>query len=246
MKVTGLPDVRPATADVAVGTFDGVHLGHRRVIAGSDTVLTFEPHPVSVVAPQAAPKLLTELERKAELLEPIGVHELVVIPFDRAFAARSAQEFIDDVLVGALGAAARRGGGELPLRPPRAGRRRAAARPTAASTSTSSRCSRSTARSCPPATSAASCSAARSSTPTACSDAPFTIAGTVVHGDKRGRGLGFPTANLVPARGLRRARTRRLCVPRRARRRHQRPGGRQRRRAAAVRDRARRAGRGAT
>jgi riboflavin kinase/FMN adenylyltransferase len=87
-----------------VGTFDGVHLGHREVIAGSDSVLTFEPHPVSVVSPQHTPKLLTTLERKAELLASLGVHELVVIPFDAEFAQRSASEFIDDVLVGALGA----------------------------------------------------------------------------------------------------------------------------------------------
>ena len=54
MKVTRLPDVeRSEGRSVAVGTFDGVHLGHREVIAGSDTVLTFDPHPVSVVAPAA-------------------------------------------------------------------------------------------------------------------------------------------------------------------------------------------------
>ena len=49
---------------VAVGTFDGVHLGHRQVIEGADSVLTFDPHPVSVVAPQHTPKLLTPLARK--------------------------------------------------------------------------------------------------------------------------------------------------------------------------------------
>ncbi|MGD1056412.1 MAG: bifunctional riboflavin kinase/FAD synthetase [Solirubrobacteraceae bacterium] len=105
MEITRLPDVeRGAVRSVAVGTFDGVHLGHREVIAGSDSVLTFEPHPVSVVSPQHTPKLLTTLERKAELLASLGVHELVVIPFDAEFAQRSASEFIDDVLVGALGA----------------------------------------------------------------------------------------------------------------------------------------------
>jgi riboflavin kinase/FMN adenylyltransferase len=87
-----------------VGTFDGVHLGHREVIDGSDSVLTFEPHPVSVVAPQHTPKLLTTLARKAELLAELGVGELIVIPFDAEFAQRSAAEFVDDVLVGALGA----------------------------------------------------------------------------------------------------------------------------------------------
>lgn len=105
MEITRLPDVeRGAKRSVAVGTFDGVHVGHREVIAGSDSVLTFEPHPVSVVSPQHTPKLLTTLERKAELLATLGVRELIVIPFDAEFARRSAAEFIDDVLVGALGA----------------------------------------------------------------------------------------------------------------------------------------------
>ena len=57
---------------MAVGTFDGVHLGHREVIVGADSVLTFDPHPVSVVAPQHTPKLLTTLERKAELVASLG------------------------------------------------------------------------------------------------------------------------------------------------------------------------------
>jgi riboflavin kinase/FMN adenylyltransferase len=103
--ITPLPDVeRTATRSVAVGTFDGVHLGHREVIDGSDSVLTFEPHPVSVITPSHRPKLLTTLERKAELVAELGVHEMIVIPFDAEFACRSAAEFIDDVLVGALGA----------------------------------------------------------------------------------------------------------------------------------------------
>jgi len=100
-----LEEARPRPGRrVAVGTFDGVHLGHREVIAGSDSVLTFDPHPVAVVAPQHTPKLLTTLERKAELIATLGVGELIVISFDAEFAQRTAQEFIDAVLVGALGA----------------------------------------------------------------------------------------------------------------------------------------------
>src|SRR5947208_14561202 len=102
MKVTSLPDAEPRERKVAVGEFDGVHLGHREVIGGSDTVLTFEPHPLQVIRPEAAPKLLTSLDRKAELLEGLGISELVVIEFDSAFAQRSAQEFIDGVLVETL------------------------------------------------------------------------------------------------------------------------------------------------
>ena len=62
MKVTWLPDVEPRPRRVAVGEFDGVHLGHREVIRGADTVLTFEPHPLAVIRPEAAPKLLTRLD----------------------------------------------------------------------------------------------------------------------------------------------------------------------------------------
>src|SRR5918912_3073482 len=99
MVVTWLPDAPRRERDVAVGEFDGVHVGHREVIRGADTVLTFEPHPRFVVAPESAPKLLTSLAVKADLLAGLGVDELVVIPFDGSFAAQSPQEFIDHVLV---------------------------------------------------------------------------------------------------------------------------------------------------
>lgn len=110
MKVTRLPTathdghVERRERRVAVGTFDGVHLGHREVIAGCDSVLTFDPHPSSVVAPKHTPKLLNTLERKARLIASLGVREMIVIPFDAYFAGRSAKEFVDGVLVEALGA----------------------------------------------------------------------------------------------------------------------------------------------
>ncbi|MGI8801729.1 MAG: bifunctional riboflavin kinase/FAD synthetase, partial [Solirubrobacteraceae bacterium] len=103
MKVIHLPDVEPRPRRVAIGAFDGVHLGHRAVIGDSDTVLTFEPHPSVIVAPAHAPKLLTPLSVKAALVATLGVAEMVVIDFDAAFAARGAEDFIDEVLVGALG-----------------------------------------------------------------------------------------------------------------------------------------------
>jgi riboflavin kinase / FMN adenylyltransferase len=104
MRVTWLPDAERRQRRVAVGEFDGVHLGHRAVIGDRDTVLTFDPHPRAVVAPDAAPKLITPLPVKADIVGGLGVRELVVIPFDGAFAKQTAQEFIDDVLVGTLGA----------------------------------------------------------------------------------------------------------------------------------------------
>ena len=99
MKLTYLPDVEPRPRRVAIGTFDGVHLGHREVISGAETVVTFDPHPQSVVAPGSQPKLLTTLDRKAELIATLGVDELVVIPFDEDFSHKSAEQFIDEVLV---------------------------------------------------------------------------------------------------------------------------------------------------
>jgi riboflavin kinase / FMN adenylyltransferase len=107
MKVTSLHDVEPAAdpRTVAIGTFDGVHLGHREVIRGSDTVLTFDPHPLAVIHPEATPKLLNPFSVKRDLIAGLGVAELVVIPFDRDFAGRTAEEFVQQVLVERLGAA---------------------------------------------------------------------------------------------------------------------------------------------
>jgi riboflavin kinase / FMN adenylyltransferase len=106
MKVLSLGDVEPGGGprSVAIGTFDGVHLGHREVIRGSDTVLTFDPHPLSVIHPEATPKLLNTFPVKRDLIEGLGVEELVVIPFDRDFSEKSAEEFVQDVLIRRLGA----------------------------------------------------------------------------------------------------------------------------------------------
>jgi riboflavin kinase/FMN adenylyltransferase len=106
MRVTPLPELPPPSGSrtVAIGTFDGVHLGHREVIRGSDTVVTFDPHPLSVIHPEATPKLLTPFAVKRDLIAGLGIAELVVIPFDRDFAAHGAEDFVQEVLVGRLGA----------------------------------------------------------------------------------------------------------------------------------------------
>jgi riboflavin kinase / FMN adenylyltransferase len=106
MKVLSLGDVEPGGGprSVAIGTFDGVHLGHREVIRGSHTVLTFDPHPLSVIRPEATPKLLNTFPVKRDLIEGLGVEELVVIPFDRGFSEQAAEEFVQDVLIRRLGA----------------------------------------------------------------------------------------------------------------------------------------------
>src|SRR5918999_226383 len=106
MNVLSLNEVEPGGGPrtVAIGTFDGVHLGHREVIRGSDTVLTFDPHPLSVIHPEATPKLLNTFPVKRDLIEALGVKELVVIPFDRGFSQQSAEDFVQDVLIRRLGA----------------------------------------------------------------------------------------------------------------------------------------------
>jgi riboflavin kinase / FMN adenylyltransferase len=186
---------------VAVGTFDGVHRGHREVIAGSDSVLTFEPHPVSVVAPQHTPKLLTTLAVKAELIASLGVSELIVIPFDREFAARSADEFIEDVLVGALGATQVAIGENFRFGHKAQGDPRLLAADARFATVVhpllevdGEIVSSSHIRGLVLAGEVAQASHFLG--------APFQLRGEVSHGDERGRELGFPTANLVPDEDL--------------------------------------------
>lgn len=201
MHVINLNDAEPRPRRVAVGEFDGVHLGHREVIRGSDTVLTFEPHPLQVVRPEAAPKLLTSLDAKAELIAGLDVEELVVIPFDDGFAHQTPQEFIDDVLVGRLGATRVSIGENF-----RFGHR------AAGDTEMLRADSRFETRVVPLVEldgEVISSSHIRAlvlagdvDVAARLLDAPFQIRGEVVSGDRRGRTLGFPTANLVPDEAL--------------------------------------------
>src|SRR5258708_39305726 len=112
---TGLP-ARARGGAVAIGNFDGIHLGHQFVIAQAGAlarragtppgVLTFEPHPRSVFQPAAAPFRLTPFRVKAELLRGLGVAYLYNLHFDLEFAALSADDFVHRILVGGLGVAA--------------------------------------------------------------------------------------------------------------------------------------------
>ena len=201
MKVTLLPEAELRPRRVAVGTFDGVHRGHREVIAGSDTVLTFDPHPTSVVAPGHEPPLLTTLDRKAELVAALGVEELVVVPFDAGFAARGPEEFIESVLVGTLGATHVRIGENF-----RFGRR---AEGDTAMLQADPRFQTRVVPLLEVDGEIVSSSHIRGLVLGGAIDyagqllgEPFVLDGPVVHGDKRGRTLGFPTANLVPVEGM--------------------------------------------
>jgi riboflavin kinase / FMN adenylyltransferase len=197
MEVTKLSDARPRPRRVAVGEFDGVHIGHREVIAGSDTVLTFEPHPLAVVRPEAAPRLLTSFEARVELIASLGVQELVVIEFDDHFAAQTPEEFIDHVLVERLCATAVSVGENFHF-----GHR------AAGDTAMLAADPRFTTRVVPLVEvdgEVVSSSHIRGLVAAGDVDrashflgAPFQMRGEVVPGDRRGRELGFPTANIVP------------------------------------------------
>jgi riboflavin kinase / FMN adenylyltransferase len=99
---------------VTIGAYDGVHLGHRHLLAElrqrasarglASVVVTFDRHPATVVRPQSAPPILTDREQKLELLAAAGMDLTLVVPFDQARANETAEEFVLEVLVGALGA----------------------------------------------------------------------------------------------------------------------------------------------
>ena len=201
IKVTPLPEAEPRERHVAIGTFDGVHLGHQAVIDDADTVLTFEPHPVSVIHPDAAPKLIMPFEIKRDVIDGLGVSELVVIPFDREFAANPPETFIEEILVRRLGArkvsvgenfrfGAKAKGDWRMLQEQDSFETRVVPLVDADGETISSTRIR------------ALVSAGEMEMARHCLGAPFMVEGEVVEGDRRGRTLGFPTANLAPPDGL--------------------------------------------
>jgi riboflavin kinase/FMN adenylyltransferase len=199
MRVVSLPDVEPGSGPrrVAIGTFDGVHLGHREVIGGESTVLTFDPHPLSVIRPDATPRLISTFAVKRDLVEGLGVEELVVIPFDKGFASQSAEEFVQDVLIDRLGAEqvsvgenfrfgqGAKGTAEL-LAGHEAFETRVVPLVEAAGETVSSSHIRGL------------IAAGDVEQAAEFLGGPFLYEGEVVAGDRRGRELGMPTANIVP------------------------------------------------
>jgi riboflavin kinase/FMN adenylyltransferase len=197
MDVTQFSDVKPRPRRVAVGEFDGVHLGHRRVIDSNDTVLTFDPHPATVVHPERAPKLLTSLDVKIELIAELGVQELVVIPFDAGFANHTPQEFIDHILVDSLQATHVAVGDNFRFGHDASGSPQLLAADPRFSTTVETLV----------AADGETISSTRIRELVAAGDmgeanrllgATFRMRGEVVGGDQRGRDLGFPTANIIP------------------------------------------------
>jgi len=110
---TNFNDFRVTNPVVTIGTFDGVHLGHRKVIAqlnelagkynGESVIFTFYPHPRLITSPEETNlRLLTTLEEKIKLFEKFGVDHLIVYPFDEEFAQLSYTDFVEQILVGKM------------------------------------------------------------------------------------------------------------------------------------------------
>jgi riboflavin kinase / FMN adenylyltransferase len=198
IRVTRLGDAESKPRHVAIGTFDGVHVGHRQVIDKADTVLTFDPHPLSVIHPEAAPKLIMPFEVKRDVIEGLGVSELVIIPFDKGFSTIRAEDFCSQILVETLGAeqvsvgenfrfgAKAKGDPDMLASRAEFSTRVVPLVEVDGETVSSSRIR-------------ALVAAGEVDAAMRCLGAPYLLEGEVVEGDRRGRDLGFPTANIVPS-----------------------------------------------
>ncbi len=192
---------------VTIGNFDGVHLGHRQVLARARrvaddrgltlVVVTFDPHPMAVLRPEHAPTSLTTLEARAELLAEAGADAVLALPFDRDVASWTPEEFVDRVLVDGLGAAAVVVGANF-----RFGHRAAGDVATLVALGADRDLdaegieldggpqvwSSTYVRTCLAAGDVAGAAEALGR--------PYAVRGEVVRGDQRGRDLGYPTANV--------------------------------------------------
>jgi riboflavin kinase/FMN adenylyltransferase len=198
IRVTRLEGAERKPRHVAIGTFDGVHVGHRQVIDDADTVLTFDPHPLSVIHPEAAPKLIMPFEVKRDVIEGLGVSELVIIPFDEGFSKISAEDFCSQILVETLSAeqvsvgenfrfgTKAKGDPDMLASRSEFSTRVVPLVEVDGETVSSSRIR-------------ALVAAGEVDAAMRCLGAPYLLEGEVVEGDRRGRDLGFPTANIVPS-----------------------------------------------
>ena len=201
----------PQGTVVTIGAFDGVHDGHRAVIAAVrrmaaergclSALVTFDRHPASVVRPESAPRLITDAQQRLELLDETGLDITYVVTFDEARSMEPASAFVDQVLVGELGAKVVVVGEDFHFGHQRAGnvellRRIGAtagfdveplplmARPDGVDEPVSSTAVR------------RALAGGQVETAASMLGRPYEVRGTVVTGDQRGRLLGFPTANV--------------------------------------------------
>jgi riboflavin kinase/FMN adenylyltransferase len=195
-------------AILALGNFDGFHLGHQRVVAEAvewaraegrpAIVATFDPHPVRHFAPHVPPFRLTTLDQREELFAAAGADAMLVFDFDDELAATSAEDFVDDLLARHLGAAGivtgedftfgKDRGGSIALLASQGAKHGIAARAIGPVSLGALPVSSSRVRD---ALKAGDCEIAAQ-----LMTRPFAVRGVVQHGDKRGRAIGYPTANL--------------------------------------------------
>ena len=211
----------PGGAVVTIGAYDGVHLGHRALIGRVRTmanelgcasaVVTFDRHPATIVRPDSAPKLLTDLDQKLELLESTGVDYTLVIRFDEERSRESAEDFVTEVLVGCLRARAVVVGHDFHF-----GRGRQGNVPMLQGMGANHNFDVLGINLIPAEGEAVSSTRIRDllkrgdvETAARLLGRPHEVRGVVMHGDARGRELGFPTANvavpediLLPADGI--------------------------------------------
>jgi riboflavin kinase / FMN adenylyltransferase len=207
---------------VTIGVFDGVHRGHQVVVTRAAALaselgallvaVTFDPNPIEVIRPELAPPALMQVARRAELLHGLGADHVFVLPFDRERSLQSAEDFVDEIVVGLLQAKAvvigtdfrfgRRATGDVALLERRGKERDFIVRTVEpVGTTDVSRWSSTYVRERVADGDVAAAAEALGR--------PFRVEGTVVRGHARGRAMGFPTANvpvgeddLVPADGV--------------------------------------------
>ena len=208
IQVTPLAEAEPRPRDVAIGTFDGVHRGHQAMVARLTTaaralglpaaVMTFEPHPRELFTPEQAPARLTSFREKLALLESCGVDRTYVCRFDRRLAALSSTAFIDDILIRGLNVRHVIIGDDF-----RFGKGRSGDFAMLEHAGQANGFSCEAMHTVEVDGERVSSSAVRDTL--AAGDLehaarllgrPYVIAGSVVHGNKLGRQLGFPTANI--------------------------------------------------
>jgi riboflavin kinase/FMN adenylyltransferase len=205
----GLPSVADVPLALTVGNFDGVHRGHqamlRRVLEAADDLrvtsaaLTFHPHPREYFSPETAPPRLSTLREKIEQIGALGIERLYVARFDRALASLSPEDFIERVLLQSLGTRWILVGDDFRFGKARAGglaELRAASRHARFSVEAmgtvdvdGERVSSTAVRQ--------ALAAGELGHAARLLGRPYAIAGRVAHGEKLGRNLGFPTANIA-------------------------------------------------
>lgn len=197
---------------LTVGTFDGVHAGHRAIIDrvadkarernARSMIVTFDPHPRDIINPgESGIKLLTTLQERSEILEELGIDIMLVIPFDRDFSLLSSEEFIRDIIYKKIGVSdfiigydhhfgrnregtietIKRLGKELNFEASVVSKREVGEKTVSS-------------------TVIRNCISEEGDVKQAAEflQRPYRLNGTVIHGDKRGKKIGYPTANIKP------------------------------------------------